>query len=282
MLYFLVLIYLLANNHTYGERFGFPLWLIPFIAMISLIKAGIVFIKLYLQVNMIEFEFTSIVNHTFRTPLTRIVWATKELKESEINQEKLLYLQNIDNAAQRILNIVDILVGMQDVNNKSGYYFKPISVRQIIEESISKYRSIIEEKKFNFKIGLFTDIPPLTADLKKMTFVFDALMENTLWYTPSGGNITIGAVRKKDRIVFYYSDSGIGLNWKDKRRLFSRFFRSVIARKMNTDGMGLSLYLSKIIVEKHDGKIYVESRGKNKGSTFYIELPLDANSGQIS
>jgi signal transduction histidine kinase len=281
MLYFLALIFLLAENNIYSERFGFPLWIIPFISMISLIKAGIVFIELYLQVNIIEFEFTSIVNHTFRTPLTRIVWATKEIKESETNQEKLSYLQNIDNAAQRILNIVDILVGMQDVNNKSGYYFRPISVRQIIEESISKYRSIIEEKKFNFKIGLFNDIPPLTLDLKKMSFVFDALMENTLWYTPSGGNITISALRKKNHIVFYYSDSGIGLTWKDKRRLFSRFFRSVIARKMNTDGMGLSLYLSKIIIQKHGGKIYAKSKGKNKGSTFYIELPIDKKSGQI-
>jgi signal transduction histidine kinase len=268
----------IGPGHT--AQWNFSEWIIPFIAFISVIKVGIVFIKLYLQVNIIEFEFTSIVNHTFRTPLTKIVWALKELKESEINKEKLLYLQNIDNSAQRILNIVDILVGMQDVDNKSSYFFKPVSVRQIIEESISKYRSIIDEKKFNFKIALFTDIPPLTADLKKMAFVFDSLMENALWYTPQGGDITIGCEKQKDRVIFYYKDSGIGITWRE-RRIFSKFYRSIIARKMNTDGMGLSLYLSKIIVEKHGGRMYRKSKGRNKGTTFYIELPMDTKSGQI-
>jgi signal transduction histidine kinase len=281
MLYFLALVYILAENDLYSTMWNIPNWLIPAISIVSILKAGITYIKLYLQVNIIEFEFTSIVNHTFRTPLTKIVWALKELKENETNKEKLLYLQNIDNSAERILSIVDILVGMQDVDNKSSYFFKPVSVRQIIEASISKYRAIIDEKKFNFKISLFTEVPPLTADLKKMTFVFDALMENTLWYTPNGGNITIGCIKEKNKVIFYAADSGIGLTWSEKRRLFSKFYRSPIARKMNTDGMGLSLYLSKVIIEKHGGAIYAKSNGRNRGTTFYIELPLDNNSGQI-
>ncbi len=281
LLYFLSLIYILLNNEYYYEYFRIPWFLIPAITVISIIMAGISYIKIYLKVNIIEYEFMSIVNHTFRTPLTRIVWALKEMRENELDKQKLLYIQNVDNSANRILNIVDILVGMQDVDNKASYFWSPISIRKVIEGSISKYRAIIDQKKFNFKISLFTEIPPLTADLKKMSFVFDAIMENALWYTPDGGNITLGCINKPKKVIFYAEDSGIGMDARDKRRIFTRFYRGDIARKMNTDGMGLSMYLAKKIIEKHGGKIYVKSKGLGKGSKFFIELPISRKSGEI-
>ncbi len=281
LLYFLSLIYILLNNSYYSSFLGLPVWLIPAVTVISIIMAGISYIKIYLKVNILEYEFTSIVNHTFRTPLTRIVWALKEMRDNEVDKQKLLYIQNVDNSANRILNIVDILVGMQDIDNKSSYFWSPISIRKVLENSISKYREIIDQKKFNFKISLFTEIPPLTADLKKMSFVFDAIMENTLWYTPVGGNITIGSIRKKDKVIFYAEDSGIGLDFHDRNRIFSKFYRGDVARKMNTDGMGLSMYLAHKIVERHGGRIYVKSKGRNRGATFFVELPIGKKTGEI-
>lgn len=281
LLYFISLIYILLENVKYSDFFGIPYYTIPAIAVISILITGYNYIKIYLKVNVLEFEFTSIVNHTFRTPLTRIMWSLKEIKDTETTKETLLYTQNIENAASRILNIVDILVGLQEVDNRASYFFKPLSIREIMESSISKYREVINEKKFNFKISTFTDIPLLTADLKKMTFVFDVIMENALYYTPQGGNITVGAKRERDKIIFYAADSGIGLTFRDRMRIFSRFFRSERARHTYTDGMGLGLYLAKQIVKKHGGKMYAKSKGINKGTTVFVELPIKNSNGQI-
>ena len=281
LLYFISLIYILLNNDYYSEYFSIPYYIIPGISVISIILTGYSYIKIYLKVNILEAEFTSIVNHTFRTPLTRIMWALKELKESQYDKETLLYLQNIENSSSRILNIVDVLVGMQEVDNRASYFFKPLSIREIMETSISKYREVINEKKFNFKISTFTDIPLLTADLKKMSFVFDVIMENALYYTPQGGNITVGAIKKHNKIIFYATDSGIGLTFRDRMRIFSKFFRSERARHIYTDGMGLGLYLAKKIVEKHGGNIKAKSKGQDKGTTILVELPIKHSNGQI-
>jgi signal transduction histidine kinase len=162
---------------------------------------------------------------------------------------------------------------MKDVGNKSTYFFKPTSLRVIVEGSISKYRKVIEEKKFNFRIGTFNDIPLLTADLKKLSFVFDVIVENALYYTPAGGSITLDAKLENNKVTFYAVDSGIGLSFMERMRIFSRFYRADRARLMYTDGMGLGLYLAKKIVKSHGGKIYAKSRGINKGATFFVELP---------
>ncbi len=272
-IYALFLVWALVNNQQYASDYMLPLWLIPVVAAATITIVVIFYIKTYRKLTDIESKFTTIVNHTFRTPLTRITWALKELRETEYNQERLSYLQEAENSSNRVLNIVDILAGMQDVNNRSNYFFKRVSIREIIEASIAKYKQTINDKKFNFNIDTFSEIPPLTADLKKMSFVFDVIMENALYYTPAGGSIMVGAVNGKNKIVFYVADNGIGLTGYDKRSLFSKFYRGDRAKAMYTDGMGLGLYLAKKIVNRHGGELYAKSLGVNKGTTFFVELP---------
>ncbi|MGI9118241.1 MAG: sensor histidine kinase [Minisyncoccia bacterium] len=269
----LFLVWALVNNQKYVYLYALPTWLLPAISVVTITFVCIFYIKTYRKLTDVENKFTTIVNHTFRTPLTKITWALKELRETEYNQQRLAYLQEAENSSNRILNIVDILAGMQDVYNSSSYFFKKVSIREIIETSISKYKQTIKEKGFKFNIETFTDIPPLTADLKKMSFVFDVVMENALYYTPAGGSIMVGAVTGKNKIIFYVADSGIGLNGHDKRNLFTKFYRGDRARAMYTDGMGLGLYLSKTILKKHGGSIYAKSLGADKGTTFFVELP---------
>lgn len=271
--YALFLVWALVNNQYYVAKFTLPEWLIPAVTIITITTVVVFYIKMYNKAVDLEDKFTTIVNHTFRTPLTKITWALKELHETEYNQERLAYLQEAENSSNRILNIVDILAGMQEVNNRSNYFFKHVSIREIIENSISKYKQTIKDKGFNFNIETFTDIPPLTADLKKMSFVFDVIMENAFYYTPAGGSIMVGAVTDKNKIIFYVADSGIGLNNHDKRNSFSKFYRGERAKAMYTDGMGLGLYLSRTILEKHGGSIYAKSLGTDKGTTFFVELP---------
>ena len=235
------------------------------------------YIKLYIRAKKIEYEFTSIVNHTFRTPLTRINWISKELEGRDMSQdEKLLYIQNLNNATTKLLEIVDLIAGIKNIKNTTGYTFVATSLRDIVEKSIGKYREEINKKNLTFQASTFKDIPLLTVDLNKITFVIDALLENAIFYTSKGGKILIDCIiQKNGKLLFYITDSGMGLTRYDKMRIFAKFFRSKRAVLAYPDGMGLRLYLSKQIIARHKGKIYAKSKGKDQGSAFFIELPIN-------
>ncbi len=261
------------KNEKITIIYTLPIWLIPTVFFISVIYFCYQYIKLKIRENRLEQEIILIINHTFRTPLTSISWHTKELEKNLPQNEKNLFLQNINNNVMNILNIIDVLVGIKDINNTSTYYFEATSIREIIEESIKKYREKINKKTISFQISNLKDIPLLTIDLKKISFVFDTLIENAIFYTNKNGKILIDCISGPNKLTFFISDTGIGLNFWDKIKIFSKFYRGEKAKLLNTDGLGLRLYLSKKIIKRHHGKIYARSNGQNEGSTFFIELP---------
>jgi two-component system, OmpR family, sensor histidine kinase VicK len=231
-------------------------------------------IKRDMNRNFTEKSFLSIVNHTFRTPLTRIKWMTQALEKEMPRKEQIEIAQSLDTSANRLLEIIDILTGIKDINNLSSYQLKAVSVREIIEEAIHKYHMPLNEKHITFSIPTLNNLPLLSVDTKKISFVIHAIFENAILYSNNGGNINIQAEIKGSELVLKIEDSGIGLSWKDKNNIFNRFYRGERAKKMNTDGMGLSLYISKIIIRRHSGNIKARSKGKDKGTAFYITLPV--------
>ena len=249
-------------------------YILPILSLLGLFYIGFRYINIFLKINKLEEEFFSIVNHTFRTPITRILWTSKEMEKDLKIEEKMNYIRNIINATSKILSIVDIIVGIKKIDNLSDYYFEATSIRELVEESIKKYSEKIRENNLTFKIPTFTNIPLLSVDLKKISFVINTLIENAICYTQKGGEILIGCTSNESNLIFYIKDTGLGLSLVDKLRIFSRFYRNKKAVSMNTDGMGLCLYLSRKIVKRHKGKIYAKSDGRNKGSTFFLKLPF--------
>ena len=232
------------------------------------------FIRLFFKARKIEYEFTAIVNHTFRTPLTRIGWISKELESDLPINERLLQLQNLNNATNKLLEIVDLIAGIKDIKNTNGYFFEAISLRDVVEKSIAKYREEINKKNITFHVSAFKDAPLMTLDIKKISFAIDTIIENAIFYTPKDGKVLIDYVFGKKHLTIYVADSGIGLSFMDKMRIFSRFYRNKRAILAYPDGMGLKLYLSKQIVNRHHGEIYVKSEGINKGTTVVLKLPF--------
>ena len=275
ILYIIIIFLLLIRNNQIASSYHLPLWIIPGIFFISIVYICYDYVLLKIRSDKLEKEIVSIVNHSFRTPLTGIIWELKELEKNIPQNEKFLHLQSINNASNKILNVVDVLVGIKNVKDISGYFFEAISIREIVEKSIKKYRDIINKKNINFQVSTFKDIPLLTVDLKKISFVIDTIIENAVSYTKKDGKILIDCISNPKRLTLYISDTGIGLNFIDKMMIFSKFYRNEKAKLMNTDGMGLRLYLSKQIIKRHNGKIYAKSNGRDEGATFFVELPFD-------
>jgi two-component system sensor histidine kinase VicK len=112
------------------------------------------------------------------------------------------------------------------------------------------------------------------VDLNKISFVIDTIIENAIYYTKQDGKILIDCITNPKKLTLFISDTGIGLSFINKIMIFSKFYRSKQAKLMNTDGMGLRLYLSRQIIKQHHGKIYSKSNGLNEGTTFFVELPF--------
>lgn len=223
-----------------------------------------------------EQTFFSIVNHAFRTPLTRIKWMSSILsKEGVTMKEQIDNAMGIENATNRLLEIIDILAGINDIKNISTYNFKAISLREMFEEAISKYRTTLNEKNIKLVMPTFQDIPLLTIDTKKIAFVIHTAIENSIIYNKSNGHIEIKAILLKNKVRIEIVDDGIGLSKKDKARVSKKFYRGDRAQKIHTDGMGLGLYLSKEIIKRHNGRLEMYSSGIDKGSVCDIELPVN-------
>ncbi|HAQ03085.1 hypothetical protein A2467_01135 [Candidatus Nomurabacteria bacterium RIFOXYC2_FULL_36_8] len=249
----------------------------PILALIAVLYILYNFIKFYLKNRETEYEFTSIINHTFRTPLTKISWISKELEKIDLSrEERVSNIQNLNNATNKLLAIVDLIVGIKDIKRADGYLLTKASFRDIVEKSIERYREDIVKKNIVFKISSFQEIPLLVLDLSKISFVVDTIIENAILYTPAGGSILIDCILKPNHtLLFYVADTGIGLSFYDKMKIFGRFFRSKKARLSYPDGMGLKLYLSRQIVKRHGGSIYAKSKGRGQGSVFFIKLPVN-------
>lgn len=270
ILYIIVVFYLYLNK----EQIDLPGWIISSVFFVSILYICYKYIIFIIREDKLEQEIISIINHTFRTPLTGIMWYAKELENNIPQNEKNLYLQNLTNRANKILNIVDVLTGIKNLKNTSGYSFQAISIREIVETSIKKYRDEVNKKNIIFQVSTFRDMPLLTVDLKKISFVVDNIIENAISYNHKDGKILVDCISDSKKITLFISDTGIGLSFIDKIKMFSKFYRNKKAKLMNTDGMGLKLYLSKEIIKRHSGKIYAKSNGINEGTTFFIELPF--------
>lgn len=266
--------YLLLKKEELSLLYDLPNCFFSSLALFLILYVSIKIIILHQKIINIEYDFSSIINHNFRTPLTRIAWISKELEKEMPSNERLLQLQNLNNANSKLLEIVDIIVGIKNISNTSGYFFEATSLRDIVEKSISKYREQINKKNITFEIASFRNAPLLTVDLKKITFVIDSIIENAIVYTPNHGKVSINYESNNKNLTLIISDNGIGLSLKDKMKVFSKFYRSKRAILFYPDGMGLRLHLSKIIIKRHSGEIYLKSKGINGGTTVFINLPF--------
>lgn len=234
ILYVILIFFLMFKNEQITSSYNLPAWIIPGIFFISILYICYKYIILTIREDRLEKEIISMVNHTFRTPLTNIIWDTKELEKNLPQNEKFLYLQNIKNGVNKILNIVDILTGIKNIANTSGYFFEAISIREIVEKSIKKYRDSINKKNIIFQVSIFKDIPLLTIDLKKISFVIDTVIENAISYTKKDGRILIDCISNSKKLC---TASPIWRRPADKRtRAFGMVMRATAMVRTNSNG----------------------------------------------
>lgn len=276
-LFFLILFGIIVLNF-FKELFYINLDFLPVysVEIFSVILAFLILIIFILkdkENDTFKSEVMTIVTHKFRTPLSGIKWAVNSLQKDITFTEKESLLREINIASDKLIETVNLLVGLNKYDEKQDYVYVAVAIREMVQNSLNKYADKIREKKVSFQIEPSNELPMIIIDKVIFQFVIDTLFDNAIRYTPENGKISVSFKSDNNNLTLIVSDTGMGISFWEMRRIFKMFNRGEKAKTIDTEGLGLSLYATKTIVEHHGGKIWVESKGKDQGSTFFVRIP---------
>lgn len=229
------------------------------------------------MVERIKTEFVSISAHQLRTPLSAIKWSLKMILDGDLGPlslEQRQFLEKTYQANQRLINLVNDLLDVTRIE-EGRYLFKLelLDFKEILLPLFEFYEKEAEKKKIQLINEIEEKSLPIKADKEKINLAVQNLIDNAVKYTLPGGKVIIGVKEKEGFLLFWVKDTGVGIPESQKERVFSKFFRGSNVQKMDTEGTGLGLFITKNIIEAHGGRIWFESK-ENEGTTFYFTLPL--------
>ena len=229
--------------------------------------------KEILNMLKIKTEFINQAAHDLRTPLTPILTLLPLLGNTITDKDALHNLEVIERNANYLNHIVNELIGLIKLQtSKLEGVFEEIDIGAVANEVIGNNEVIFSNHKLGIIKKFEKKLPTTLIDRFKMIEVFQNLLGNSVKYTPDGGTITI-TIKKIDNFInVRISDNGIGMSKKTLAKLFTEFFRADQAR--HTEGAGLGLSICKRIIEKHEGRVWAESKGLGKGSSMIFEIPI--------
>jgi PAS domain S-box-containing protein len=229
------------------------------------------------DIDRVKTEFVSLASHQLRTPLSSINWYTEMLLAEDagaINAEQKKYLDEIYAGSQRMVALVNALLNVSRL--ELGTFVvepSPVEVVAMMRSVLEEQQPQIVERKQKVETVFSPDIPVISADQNLLRMVFQNLLSNAVKYTPEGGSIRVSIATEGDHIAVVVADTGMGIPQQEQEKIFGKLFRATNVREAGTDGTGLGLYIVKSIVEHSGGSVRFES-AVNKGTTFYVTLPL--------
>ncbi len=229
------------------------------------------------SLDKLKTEFLSLASHQLRSPLTAIKGYTSMLMTGDfgaVNKKQKEAIRRVFESSNHLTKVVEDLLNVSKIEQGGMVYImSPFDMKKIACD-LSSDLSIIAKKKGLNLICENDHKEPYTVngDMEKIRQVILNLIDNSIKYTKEGSiNITLKKDDKTKKILWAVSDTGMGMTPEIKATLFQKFSRGE-GGKVNAGGSGLGLYLAKEIVEGHKGRVWVESDGPGKGSTFFVEL----------
>lgn len=230
--------------------------------------------------NRAKSNFIANMSHELRTPLNAIIGFSEVLKAQyfgELNEKQTGYVKDIFESGKHLTSLINDILYLSKVEaGRMELELSEINIKHLLEYSMI----MIKEKTMKHGIRLDLQVPEELADFeiqvdeRKIKQVMFNLLSNAAKFTPDGGAIKVEATQEGEELIISISDTGIGLAPENQEKIFEKFYQVNGGKRGKTPGTGLGLPLIKRLVELHDGKLWVESEGKEKGSTFSFVLPM--------
>ena len=226
------------------------------------------------DLSRLKDEFLSIASHELRTPVTSIKGYTQLAKtlirENDLatSEEYLdIALDQIDRMSRLILELLDVSrieTGRLEIRRETIHW--PEFVREVVH----RHHTAVSDRRFHLSVPDETRI--VEGDRDRLEQVLGNLLENAIKYSPDGSEIFVNVEDRGDSVITSVCDRGIGIPADELTQVFERFHRGRQVSSTNYGGLGLGLYITKQIVERHGGSIWVES-AEGLGTTFDFSLP---------
>jgi len=228
------------------------------------------------QVDTIKQDFTHMIVHEIRAPLTGIRASSELLLQGglEENEEQQM-LKIIDQQSRFLLDQIGSVLDAAKIESKSFTVQKTQgNIKQIISEVAENLRPVATKKDISITVDVPDDLPAVSFDPIRITQVMNNLISNSLKFTKEGGKITVSKKQTNGFLDISVSDNGIGVPKEEQKDLFSKYYQiRTTPHQLAKKGTGLGLYIVKGIVEAHGGTVWVESE-EEKGTTITFSLPI--------
>lgn len=217
-------------------------------------------------------EFVGIASHELKTPVTSIKVYTDillELLKKADNEQYLDLLQRLNTQVDRLTQLINDLLDTTKISEgRLKLRLERLNIAGLLQERVEEMRGTTSHR-FVLEIGATKDI---VADRERIGQVITNLLSNAARYSHEGTDIIIVCKDMGNGIQVSVHDSGKGISAEDQKKIFDRFYRATTSDMDTYPGMGLGLYISAQIIQRHGGTISVQSI-EGKGSVFQFTLP---------
>ncbi len=233
--------------------------------------------------SRVKDEFLSNMSHELRTPLNHISGFTELLLRDRLTisvDDQVEYLNYILESSKYFLSLISDILDLTKIGTgKFKLSKQQLDIQEFLKFIIKMFTESAEKQKIEINYTIEKASGKLIADKIRVRQVIFNLLSNSLKFTPEGGRIHISVKSEfkgnNKSIHFEIQDTGIGIRKENLERIFSPFEQTEGGKESRHHGTGLGLSISKELIEMHGGRIWAESAGRGKGTTFHIVLPAE-------
>jgi len=227
------------------------------------------------ELDHLKSEFLSFASHQIKAPIAAIKGFATLIYDGTYGEAPTKIAEaahKIKDSADRMTQLVSDFLNVRKIEEgKMEYKLEKIDVNKLIGNIFEELKPLAQNKKLEFSFDPTVQEIQINADIQNIRQVFQNLIENSIKYTDQGF-VKVKTESKEGHFIFSVSDSGHGISRELLPHLFEEFKRD--SKERQIEGTGLGLFIAHGIVEGHKGRIWAESEGSGKGSTFFVELPL--------
>jgi PAS domain S-box-containing protein len=231
------------------------------------------------QIEQLKDDFSALVSHELRSPLTSIlgfVTVLEKLLGPEVDERVQKSVARISTRAQDMNRLVDDLTNFAKVRDGHVELFlESTDIGELVRERVD---SLPLSPRHQIVVDVADGVQRILCDRDRIGYVVTNLVTNAIKYSPDGGRVKVTVRGRGDRVAISVADQGVGIAREDLGRVFERFSQSRRTSGHRMGGIGLGLYVSREIVQAHKGYIEVDSQC-GKGSTFTVDLPIRPSIG---
>ncbi|MBI2954966.1 MAG: PAS domain S-box protein [Chloroflexi bacterium] len=226
------------------------------------------------EVEKLKDEFVSLLSHDLRTPLTIIRGQAQMVQRYSDRLDVVRSSSDaiIDSGRRMEAMIADLVDSARLETGQLRIERQSVDLMGFTSAMLERAGPMVEVGRILLEMP--SDLPPINADPDRLERVLMNLLTNALKYSPPEASVLVSARRLGGEVAVSVTDHGVGIAREDLPRIFERYFRADTMRR--ADGLGLGLYISKMLVNAHGGQVWAESE-PGRGSTFYFTLPFAAD-----